>query len=69
MQDAIYKDYGKQRLEVIIGELSPAVSAAIHAANKLEEWTKPEKPTVEEWRSSWDTTIYKQPKGVALIIS
>ncbi|KAL1725747.1 Aldehyde/histidinol dehydrogenase [Schizophyllum commune] len=69
MQNAIYKDYGKQRLEVVIGELSPAVSAAIHAANKLEEWTKPEKPTVEEWRSSWDTTIYKQPKGVSIIIS
>ncbi|KAL1743347.1 Aldehyde/histidinol dehydrogenase [Schizophyllum fasciatum] len=69
MQDAIFRDYGKQKLEVVIGELSPAVSAAIHAANKLEEWTKPEKPVVEEWRASWDTTIYKQPKGVAVIIS
>lgn len=69
MQDAIFRDYGKQKLEVVIGELSPAVSACINAANKLEEWAKPEKPVVEEWRSSWDTTIHKVPKGVAIIIS
>ena len=46
-----------------------AVELALAAAEKLEEWTKPEKPEVEEWRSSWDTTIYKVPKGVAVIIS
>ena len=69
MQEAIYKDYRKQPLEVALGDTTPIVPAALRAAEKLEEWTKPEKPTVEEWRSSWDTTIYKQPKGVALIIS
>ncbi|KAJ7477212.1 hypothetical protein B0H11DRAFT_2281392 [Mycena galericulata] len=28
----------------------------------------PVKPNVEEWRSSWDTTIYPTTKGVVLII-
>ncbi|KAI4524946.1 aldehyde dehydrogenase [Schizophyllum commune Loenen D] len=69
MQEAIYKDYRKQPLEVALGDTTPIVPAALRAAEKLEEWTKPEKPEVEEWRSSWDTTIYKVPKGVAVIIS
>ncbi|KAJ7938365.1 Aldehyde/histidinol dehydrogenase [Mycena leptocephala] len=55
-------------LEVAFTELGPIVSGAVRAAESLEEWHKPEKPTVEEWRSSWDTTIYTVPKGVVLII-
>ena len=50
-------------------EVGTVIRSCLYAAESLEEWTKPEKPTVEEWRSSWDTTIYKVPKGVALIIS
>ncbi|KAL1743350.1 Aldehyde/histidinol dehydrogenase [Schizophyllum fasciatum] len=69
MQDAIYNDYKKQKLEVALGDTTPVIGACIRAADKLEEWAKPEKPEVEEWRSSWDTTIYKVPKGVAIIIS
>ncbi|KAL1753083.1 Aldehyde/histidinol dehydrogenase [Schizophyllum commune] len=69
MQEAIYKDYRKQPLEVALSDTTPIVPAALRAAENLDEWAKPEKPEVEEWRSSWDTTIYKVPKGVAVIIS
>ena len=69
LQDALYADLGKPRFEVCVIELSTTIQAAVKAAGLLEEWTKPEKPEVQEWRSSWDTTIYKEPKGVALLIS
>jgi aldehyde dehydrogenase (NAD+) len=65
---ALHADLGRHKLEVAFTELGPIVSGAVRAAESLEEWHKPEKPTVEEWRSSWDTTIYTVPKGVVLII-
>lgn len=69
LEDAELEDLGKPRQEVTMMELSTVISSCLHAAEHLEEWTKSEKPIVEDWKSSWDTTIYKVPKGVALIIS
>ena len=65
---ALYSDLGRHKLEGNIPEISPVVAACILAANSLEEWTKPDKPQVEEWRSSYNTTIYKAPKGVVINI-
>jgi aldehyde dehydrogenase (NAD+) len=65
---AVYSDLGRHKLECSFPEIAPIVAGAIRAADSLEEWNKPEKPEVEEWRSSWDTTIYTSPKGVVLII-
>ncbi|KAF7326639.1 Aldehyde dehydrogenase [Mycena venus] len=65
---ALYSDLGRHKLEVSLPEMGPIISGAVRAAESLEEWNKPEKPAVEEWRSSWDTTIYTTPKGVVLII-
>jgi aldehyde dehydrogenase (NAD+) len=65
---AVYSDLGRHKLECSFPEIAPIVAGAIRAADSLEEWHKPEKPEVEEWRSSWDTTIYTSPKGVVLII-
>ncbi|EGN94583.1 hypothetical protein SERLA73DRAFT_188558 [Serpula lacrymans var. lacrymans S7.3] len=62
-------DLGRHRLEAALPEVGPMVAGALLSAQKLEEWTKPEKPEVEEWRSSWDTTIYKAPKGVVVNIT
>jgi hypothetical protein len=59
---------GRHKLEIFMPEIGPIVTAAVQAAENLEEWNKPEKPAVEEWRSSWDTTIYTCPKGIVLII-
>ena len=69
IEDALLADLGKPRQESSVAEIGPVIGSAVRAAAKLEQWTQPVKPEVEEWRSSWDTTIYKVPKGVALIIS
>ncbi|KAJ7882834.1 Aldehyde/histidinol dehydrogenase [Mycena leptocephala] len=68
LSTAMYSDLGRHKLEVSLPEMCPIISGAVRAAESLEEWHKPEKPEVEEWRSSWDTTIYTTPKGVVLII-
>ncbi|TCD61178.1 hypothetical protein EIP91_008822 [Steccherinum ochraceum] len=69
IEQAEYTDLGKPKQEVAIAETSGVIESALFAAEHLEEWSRPEKVQVEEWRSSWDTTVYKTPKGVALIIS
>ena len=66
---ALHSDLGRHKLEGNLPEISPVVTACIHAANSLEEWTKPDKPQVEEWRSSYDTTIHKAPKGIVINIT
>lgn len=68
-EKALHDDLGKQPLETASCETGPVVMEAIRAAEKLEEWTQPEKPKTEEWRSNWDTSIYPVPKGPVLIIS
>jgi aldehyde dehydrogenase (NAD+) len=68
LSTAMYSDLGRHKLEVSLPEMCPIICGAVRAAESLEEWHKPEKPEVEEWRSSWDTTIYTTPKGVVLII-
>ncbi|OBZ77334.1 Beta-apo-4'-carotenal oxygenase [Grifola frondosa] len=50
-------------------EITAVASSALHAAEHLDEWAKPDKPEVPAWRSSWDATAYKNPKGLALIIA
>ncbi|KDQ52222.1 hypothetical protein JAAARDRAFT_62005 [Jaapia argillacea MUCL 33604] len=52
-----------------MAELGAVVQAALNAADKLEEWTRPEKVEVEEWRKNWDTTVYRKAKGIVCIIS
>ncbi|KAJ7761766.1 Aldehyde/histidinol dehydrogenase [Mycena metata] len=68
LADALTTDLSRHKLEIVLPEIGPIVSGAVQAAESLEEWNKPEKPQVEAWRSSWDTTIYSAPKGVVLII-
>jgi aldehyde dehydrogenase (NAD+) len=65
---ALYSDLGRHRFEGNMPEISPPIFACIHAANSLEEWMKPDKPQVDEGRSFYNTTIYKAPKGVAIVI-
>ena len=69
LEDASLADLGKQRQETTVTELTPIIQGSINAAESLEEWAKPEKPKVEAWRSSWDTTIHHVPKGIVLLIS
>lgn len=68
-EDAHYLDFNKPRLEIALNDLTGPITAVAYTLEHFEEWARPEKPEVEAWRSSWDTTIHKVPKGVALIIA
>lgn len=68
IEHALEEDLGRHVLEARLPELGPIIMAALSAADKLEEWNAPEKPEVEQWRSGWDTTIFKAPKGAVLLI-
>ncbi|KZV89019.1 aldehyde dehydrogenase [Exidia glandulosa HHB12029] len=69
IRDALSADLGRNPVEVAIGDTAPVIASAIRAADSLEAWAAPEKPTVEAWRAGWDTTVYPVPKGAVLIIS
>ncbi|OCH91266.1 aldehyde dehydrogenase [Obba rivulosa] len=69
IEEALLADLGKPKFETSVTDAGPLVGNALYAVEHLEEWAKPEKPKVDAWRSSWDTTIYYTPKGVVLIIS
>ncbi|KAG1850808.1 Aldehyde/histidinol dehydrogenase [Suillus subalutaceus] len=58
-------DLGRYPFEAKLGSI---VSSALHAVENLEKWNSPEKPQVEAWRSGWDTTIFKAPKGTVVCI-
>ncbi|KAL6301465.1 Aldehyde/histidinol dehydrogenase [Sparassis latifolia] len=68
LEDALYADLRKPRLESSQAEIGAVLGAVLNTVENLDEWTQPEKPKVAAWRSSWDTTVYKVPKGVVLII-
>ncbi|KAI0041481.1 aldehyde dehydrogenase [Auriscalpium vulgare] len=70
LAEALRIDLGKPRLEVTVADIGPVVFAISVALEKLDEWAAPEKPTdLPSWRSNWDTTVYKSPKGAVLIIT
>ena len=69
IEDAETTDLGKPRFEVTVIEISTTIQAAVKAAGLLEEWAAPERPTVAEWRGSWETVVYHEPKGLVLMIS
>ena len=69
IENALHEDLEKPPFEVTVIEISGTVQAAVKAVGLLEEWAAPERPTVAEWRSSWETIVYHEPKGVSLIIS
>ncbi|THH09815.1 hypothetical protein EW146_g8575 [Bondarzewia mesenterica] len=69
---AINVDIGKPKLEATIADLGVVVYAVVLALKNIEAWAAPEKVDVHalpEWRRGWDTTVYKTPKGTALIIT
>lgn len=67
--DAIYVDVGRQKLEANMPEISPVVAGCVAAADSLETWMKPEKPTSQDTlRRSWDITVHRAPKGIVINI-
>ncbi|KAG2137857.1 aldehyde dehydrogenase [Suillus bovinus] len=67
--DALKKDLGKPKTEVLMAEVGCVVERALKSAEQLPEWAKTEYPEVADWQKPWKPALYKAPRGTALIIS
>ncbi|KAG1777961.1 aldehyde dehydrogenase [Suillus placidus] len=67
--DALKKDLGKPKTEVLMAEVGGVIEGALKSAERLPEWAKTEYPDVPDWQKSWKPAIYKAPRGTVLIIS
>ncbi|KAI0674632.1 aldehyde dehydrogenase [Trametes maxima] len=69
-EDAILADLNRPRIETTVAEVAHVITSALNAAENFEGWAAPQPcPTEEAWRAGWDATVYKEPKGVVLLIS
>ncbi|SJK98417.1 related to aldehyde dehydrogenase [NAD(P)] [Armillaria ostoyae] len=68
-EDALMVDLGKPKIEVSFTEIGPSVSEIKDALSNVEKWSKPEKPAFSMNYTPMRRVIYKQGKGVVLIIS
>jgi hypothetical protein len=68
---AIHTDLGRPYLETYQAELAPCLDRTLITLNKLSEWAATEDKSAEvpDWQKSWDVKVFKEPKGVALIIA
>ncbi|KAI6110138.1 aldehyde dehydrogenase [Pisolithus sp. B1] len=64
--DAMTRDFGKPRFEVIVAELSAVVRIALKSAEKLEEWARPEQPDVPDSQRNWKPTPWNYPVILSL---
>ncbi|KAK0220090.1 NAD-aldehyde dehydrogenase [Armillaria fumosa] len=68
-EDAMMADLGKPKIEVTLTEIGPSISEIKEAYSNVEKWSKPEKPAFSMNYTPMRRVIYKQGKGVVLIIS
>ncbi|KAH9887287.1 aldehyde dehydrogenase [Cubamyces lactineus] len=69
-EDALLADLNKPRIETTVSEVSHLITSVLYTVENFEQWAQPDPcETKETWRSGWGATLYKEPKGVALIIS
>jgi len=66
---ALYKDFKKPEVEVLLSEIQPVTAAARHAINNLHRWTKPKKVPTPLTLFGARSYIHVEPKGVCLIIA
>ncbi|KAG2105523.1 aldehyde dehydrogenase [Suillus discolor] len=67
--DALKKDLGKPKTEVLMAEVGCIIETAMRTAEQLPVWAETEYPEVPDWQKPWKPTVYKAPKGTALIFS
>ncbi|KAK0480714.1 NAD-aldehyde dehydrogenase [Armillaria novae-zelandiae] len=68
-EDAMMADLGKPKVEVTFTEIGPSLSEIKEAYSNVEKWAKPEKPGFSMTYTPMRRVIYKQGKGIVLIIS
>ena len=67
--EAMYADFGKPELEVLMTEIYPALQEIRYALKKLNKWTKPQKVPATMLLAGTKNYLYSEPKGVVLVIA
>ena len=66
---AIHADLNKHKLESMLADIGILQNDILHTLDKLDEWTKDEKPTRKDPINFFGgTVVRKEPLGVSLII-
>ncbi|KAG6829108.1 hypothetical protein H0H92_005650 [Tricholoma furcatifolium] len=68
-EEALKADLGRPALEGHFLEINASIAEAKEAYSNVEKWAKPEKPGFSINFSPMRPVIYKEPKGVVLVIS
>ena len=73
LERALAADLGRPRVETATMELTLTMGSVLKSADALERWAAPEpRPPASEreaWCAGWGATVYREPKGVVLIIA
>ena len=67
--EALYKDFKKPEVEVLLSEIQPVVAAARHAIHNLHRWARPKTVPTPLTLFGATSYIHYEPKGVCLIIA
>lgn len=66
---ALYEDFKKPEVEVLLSEIQPVAAAARHAISNLHRWAKPKRVPTPLTLFGATSYIHMEPKGVCLIIA
>ena len=66
---ALYNDFKKPEVEVLLSEIQPVAAAARHAISNLHRWAKPKRVPTPLTLFGAASSIHFEPKGVCLIIA
>ncbi len=66
---ALYNDFKKPEVEVLLSEIQPVTAAARHAIKNINRWAKPRKVSTPLALFGTSSNIHVEPKGVCLIIA
>lgn len=69
LKDALYQDFRKAEVEVMLSEISVVKSHALHARRELRRWMRPHKVPTPLTLLGTTSYIEYEAKGVCLIIS
>ncbi len=67
--EALYKDFKKPEVEVLLSEIQPVVAAARHALHNVHRWARPKSVPTPLTLFGATSYIHYEPKGVCLIIA
>uniref|UniRef100_A0A0W0G7Y2 Aldehyde dehydrogenase n=1 Tax=Moniliophthora roreri TaxID=221103 RepID=A0A0W0G7Y2_MONRR len=69
LEEALKEDLGRPSLESQFFEITSSIIEIKHTYSHIDQWAKPEKPAFSLNWAPMRPVIYKEPKGVVLIIA